>query len=132
MSLRDAALPSDLMLPNMNVEPVVRFENPHPDKQVPPQAVNTAPFSYLIRKYFPLRIGLSGCTQSEPNRVVFCLNQRSRKNLALRLLQVDFDLVLRRPIETAGLLGTWLLWTRSQGVVAALWRSETLDGIAVK
>jgi hypothetical protein len=37
---------------------------------------------------------------------VFSLNQRSRTTLALlRLLQVDFELVLRRPIETATLCG---------------------------
>ena len=35
-------------------------------------------------------------------------------------------------IPIRGLHGTWLLWTRSQGVVAPLWLSETLDGITVR
>jgi hypothetical protein len=37
-------------------------------------------------------------TQSELNRAVFRLNQ------LLRLLRVDFERVLRRPIETAALI----------------------------
>jgi hypothetical protein len=43
MGLRDAALPSDLTLPNTNVEPVARFENPSPEKRVPAQPVDATP-----------------------------------------------------------------------------------------
>jgi uncharacterized glyoxalase superfamily protein PhnB len=44
---------------------------------------------------------VSGCTQSDLARVVPRLNQCSPATLAVRPPQVDFELVLRRPIETA-------------------------------
>jgi hypothetical protein len=67
--------------------------------------VDATPSNQLIRQYFPWRTDLSGCNQSTLARAVFSLNQRSRTTLALsRLLQVDFELVLRRPIETAALI----------------------------
>jgi hypothetical protein len=49
----------------------------------------------------PQEPALFAGTQSELNRAVFRLNQ------LLRLLRVDFELVLRRPIETAVFIGSY-------------------------
>jgi hypothetical protein len=56
----------------------------------------------LFRQYFPKRTDLSGYRQSDLDKVALRLNQRPRKNFGFRLLRIDFEQVLRRPIEPPG------------------------------
>jgi hypothetical protein len=70
----------------------------------PAHTVDATVSNQLIRPGFPGRTDLSGSTQSALARAVFCSNQRSRTSLPLRLLQIDSQRVLRRPIETATLI----------------------------
>ena len=61
----------------------------------------------LIRLCFSKRPDPLGCTQLNLDRAVFSLNQRSRTNLAVETCRLDFGPMLRRPIETTRLTGTW-------------------------
>jgi hypothetical protein len=51
--------------------------------RLPAQPVDATPSDQLIRQYFPEKTDLSGCAQSDLDRVVFRLNQRSRTTLAV-------------------------------------------------
>jgi len=54
----------------------------------------------------PLQTDLSSCIQSELNRVVVPFEISARERLgSSRLLQIDSELVLRRPIETTRVAG---------------------------
>lgn len=58
---------------------------------------------------------LYGRTQSEPKQgfCFDCIDARER-NQPRRLLQEGFEQVLHRPIETARLIGMWLLGPKGQ------------------
>ena len=74
---------------------------------VPVQGVDATPSSLLIRQYFCLENrSVRVCSIKTLARMVFPLNQGSQTIVGLlRPLQVDFDLVLRRPIESTALIG---------------------------
>ena len=61
------------------------------------------PSSPLIPQYFQKGNELLGRTQLDLNRAMFPFNQHLRTNLALKFLQMEFELVLRRLLRPPGL-----------------------------
>ena len=72
---------------------------------MPVQTVDAVPFSSVGPTVVPKRDHLPGCPQLDLNRAVFSLNQWSLTSLAFELPRLDFELVLRRLIESAREIG---------------------------
>ena len=77
------------------------------DPQSPWQRGSNENTNGLLRQYFPKNSDLTGYSQSDLNQVALRLNQRPRQTRAFRLPRVNFEKVLRRPIETTALIGHW-------------------------
>src|ERR1700682_4731863 len=86
------------------------------------QAGDATPSNQLIRQNFPLENrSIRLYSNQTLARAVFFLNQRSRTTLAREdSCKVDFELVLRRPIETTATNGTCHLYSVSNRAMFSL------------